>query len=100
MKYILPLVLSVGACATPSHEYFGVPAQSVLRDGREYRVHVRREGNLAHAQVIRMGWAGGRDHIPIMAAMVAAAEAASGCQAAPGAGQGDSGVLNLRLRCD
>lgn len=49
--------------------------------------------------MIRRGWAGGSDHRPILAEMVAAAEAASGCTALPGTQAGDSGVLNLGLDC-
>jgi hypothetical protein len=93
------LALLLAACATPSHEYLGVPAQTVVRDGREFRVFVRREGQLAQAQVIRIGWAGGRDHLPLIETMVSVAEQVSGCTAPPGSGQGDSGVLNIRLRC-
>ena len=98
MIRFLSLLLLV-ACASPSAEYFGVPGRSVVIDGRDYRVFLRRSGPTARAQVIRMGWAGGRDHAPILEAMVAAAEQASGCAAVRAGIEGDSGVLNLTLRC-
>lgn len=98
LRALLPLLL-LTACATPSAEYFGVPARSVAIDGREYRVFLRRDGATARAQVVRMGWAGGRDHAPILDAMVAAAEQSSGCTAVRAGIEGDSGVLNLTLRC-
>lgn len=98
MERLIPLLcLLLAACASPSHDYFGVPAQAVVIGGREYRVFVRPDGS--RAQVIRLGWAGGRDHRPILAAMVAAAEQASGCNARTGAAEGDSGVLTVPLRC-
>jgi hypothetical protein len=98
MIRFLPLLLLI-ACASPSAEYFGVAGRSVEIEGREYRVFLRQSGATARAQVIRMGWAGGRDHAPILGAMVAAAEQASGCSAVRAGIEGDSGVLNLTLRC-
>jgi hypothetical protein len=99
IRLLIPLLVLLSACASPSHDYFGVPAQMVVVEGREFRVFVRRDGGQARAQVIRMGWAGGRDHRPIIATMTAAAEHASGCVAVAGSIQGDSGVQNLRLTC-
>ena len=100
---ILPaasLLALLAACATPSHDWFGVPAEIVTRDGRGYHVRLRRDGNNAQAQVIRTGWAGMRDHQPVIEAMIAAAEDVSGCRTGTQVISGDSGVLNLRLRCD
>jgi hypothetical protein len=102
MRVALILILFLfvlTGCASPSHDYFGTPAQAVQVDGRDYRVFLRRDGGVTRAQVIRMGWAGGRDHRPIIAAMTTAAERASGCTAVPGSVMGDSGVQNLRLTC-
>lgn len=50
--------------------------------------------------VIRTGWAGMRDHQPVIEAMIAAAESVSGCSQGTQIIGGDSGVLNLRMRCD
>ena len=98
MERLIPLLcLLLAACASPSHDYFGVPGRSVVIDGREYRVVVRPDRT--RAQVIRLGWAGGRDHRPIRAAMVAAAEQASGCAARDSPPDGDSGVMTVPLRC-
>jgi hypothetical protein len=97
---LLLLCLVPSGCATPGYEYLGLPGQTVLRDGREFRVFLRRDGPVAQAQVIRLGWAGQRDHLPLLETMRSVAEEVSGCRAEPGMGQGDSGVLNLRLRCD
>ncbi len=99
IRLALLILLLLAACATPSADYFGVPARSVVIDGREYRLFVRQAGPTARVQVIRMGWAGGRDHAPILAAMVQAAEQSTGCTALPSGYHGDSGVLNLTLRC-
>ena len=93
------LILSLAACASPAPPYFGVPARAVVIDGRTYQVFLRRDGDLAQAQVIRMGWAGGRDHRPILDAMLAAAEQASGCRAVPRGTTGDSGVMDVALDC-
>lgn len=94
---LLPLLLA--ACATPSPQYLGVPARSVVLDGREYRVFLRRSGATGHAQVVRIGWAPRRDHAAILEAMVLAAEQVSGCTAARAGITGDSGVMNMVLRC-
>jgi hypothetical protein len=100
MSRLLPLVLlSLAACASPSAEYFGVEPQRVTIGGRDYVVYQRRAGSTVRAQVIRMGWAGLRDHAPILEAMVQAAEQVSGCAAVRAGISGDSGVLNLTLRC-
>lgn len=100
MKYaLIPFLFMLSGCASPSYDYFGVPGQAVVLDGREFQVFLRRAGGQTRAQVIRMGWEGGRDHRPVIAAMTAAAEQASGCTALPGSVSGDSGVQNLRLSC-
>jgi hypothetical protein len=99
IRLLIPLLVLLSACASPSHEYFGVPAQRVVVEGREFQVFVRRDGGQARAQVIRMGWARGRDHRPIITTMTVAAEQASGCAAVAGSISGDSGVQNLRLTC-
>jgi hypothetical protein len=98
-RLIALLAVALAACASPSAEYIGAPAHRVMIAGREYRVFLRPSGPVTRAQVIRMGWAGGRDHAPILAAMVAAAEGASGCTALRERVTGDSGVLNLMLDC-
>lgn len=100
MKPLALMVLTVAAgCASPSASYFGVQGIAVEHGGRDYRVFLRLDGDATQAQVIRMGRAGGRDHRPNLADMATAAETASGCVALPGTATGDSGVLNLRLRC-
>jgi len=100
MDRFLPLLLLfLAACASPSYQYFGVPARAVVIDGRTYQVFLRRDGNLAQAQVIRMGWAWGGDHRPILDAMLAAAEQASGCRVQSAGVTGDSGVMDIPLRC-
>jgi len=104
LRALIPvLILTVGiltGCASPSPEYLGQPAREVMVDGREFRVFLRSGGGTqTRAQVIRMGWEGGRDHRGVIAAMTRAAEQASGCVAVPGSVSGDSGVLNLRLDC-
>ncbi len=95
---LLPAGLCL-SCASPAPAYFGVPAATVVIDGRTYHVFVRRTGQIAHAQVIRMGWAGSGDHQPIIDAMVKAAEHVTACSAILQTIRGDSGVLNLSLRC-
>lgn len=99
MMRLVPLLLLLAGCATPSQEYFGVPAQTVMRDGREFRVYVLRDRELAQAQVVRMGMAARHEHLRLVDTMISVAEEASGCRAPPGAGQGDSGVFTVRLRC-
>lgn len=98
-RTLVPLLL-LAACATPSPVYLGTAGTDVMRDGRAFRVFLRPVAGGQQAQVIRRGWAGGRDHRPLIAEMVAAAEQVSGCAALPDTVEGDSGVLNLRLRCD
>ncbi len=97
---VLIFLLSIlSACDSPGWDYRGIPGESVHIDGLTYRVYARPSGaHRLNAQVIRMENVRRADHGPIRANMVRAAESATGCRAEPGA-QGDTGVLNLSLRC-
>lgn len=46
-----------------------------------------------------MGYARRPEHPEIFGAMRLAAEQATGCAVIEGSGEGDSGVMNFRMRC-
>lgn len=95
LTLLLPCLLA--ACASPSAAYLGAPARLAQVNGREYRVFLSPGGT--RAQVVRMGWAAGRAHRLLIHDMATAAERVSGCIALDGRSRGDSGVLNVALRC-
>lgn len=99
---VIPLVMMltmVGCTATPGRLYLGqAPAVEVI-DGREYRVWSRRAENGGQVQVVRMGYVPRSGHGGIRAAMVTAAERATGCAVVLHSVEGDTGVINARIRC-
>lgn len=97
IRSLVPLLCLLAACASPSAAYFGTPARQGQVNGREFQVYLHPER--ARAQVIRMGRAGGGEHQALIRDMVVAAERVSGCTALEGGRRGDSGVLNVALRC-
>lgn len=93
------IVLMLAACASPDRRYWGAEAQTVTIAGRDYAVYRRESGTRTHVQVIRLGYARRREHVEILGAMRVAAERATGCQVIEGSADGDSGVMNFRMRC-
>jgi len=98
---ILPAIVLLAACASPSPEFLGAAEQLVLIEGT--RIAVFRKGDAA--QAIRLDRAG-RAEQPLMPARLRAAiEVATGCSAKPGSEgpvlglQNDSAVLTARLAC-
>ncbi len=100
---LLPLLLVLavlsGCGASPGRLYFGLEPDVVPVAGREYRVWARRSGAGGQVQVVRMGYVPRGGHGGIRAAMVAAAERATGCAVMPASIEGDTGVINARIRC-
>lgn len=93
------LCVLMGCAATPGRLYLGLEPVVVQIEGREYRVWSRRSGSGGQVQVVRMGYVPRHGHGTIQAAMVAAAEQATGCSVVPASAEGDTGVLNARIRC-
>jgi len=97
---VFPLCAAMMAgCATPSRDYLGRDPVSVELDGREYRVWSRRDGDQGQVQVVRMGYVRRSGHAGLIEAMIAAAEQATGCRVALPTLEGDTGVINARIRC-
>jgi len=98
---LIPLLLALPGCgATPGRVYRGQEPAVVRIEGREYRVWARRAGiSGGQVQVVRIGYAPRHGHAGIQAAMVAAAERATGCAVVLASVEGDTGVINARIRC-
>ncbi|MBD1203667.1 MAG: hypothetical protein H9533_05975 [Rhodobacteraceae bacterium] len=92
---VLPLLLLLTACASPSPEFFGATGTEVTVDGRAFTV-LRRESRV---QVIRHGYAGPRERRAIPEQMLRAVEQATGCPARIESFQGDSGERRGRIAC-
>lgn len=83
----------------PGREYLGRDPVVVVLEGREYRVWSRRSGDQGQVQVVRMGYVRRSGHAGLIEAMVAAAEQATGCTVILPTVEGDTGVINARMRC-
>ena len=105
MKVSVPFLVSLlctvlfAGCVMQSREYLGRAPVSVHVDGREFRVWSRREGSVGHVQVVRMGYVRRSGHGGLSVAMVTAAEQATGCNVILSSVEGDTGVINARIRC-
>ena len=100
---LMPLALvsfvMTGCATSPGRLYLGLEPVVVSVEGREYRVWARRSGRGGQVQVVRMGYVPRHRHGGIQAAMVGAAEQATGCSVVPASVEGDTGVINARVRC-
>ncbi|HHX90074.1 MAG TPA: hypothetical protein GX700_09960 [Paracoccus sp.] len=96
---IAPPLAVAGCMATPGWIYAGQTPVVVDVEGREYRVWSRRAGAGGQVQVVRMGYVPRSGHRGIQAAMILAAEQATGCIVARSSVAGDTGVINARIRC-
>lgn len=93
-------VLLSGCDASPGPLYLGQAPVVVSIEGREYRVWSRRTGAGGQVQVVRMGYVPRGQHAGLRLAMVAAAERATGCRVLLPSVEGDTGVINARIRCE
>lgn len=96
---VLAAAFLAGCAASPGRLYRGLDPAIVEIDGREYRVWSRQVDAGGQVQVVRMGYVPRGMHVGLQAAMIAAAEQATGCQVLLSTVEGDTGVINARLRC-
>lgn len=87
--------LALGACASPSPEFFGASEHRLTVDGVSIVVFHTAD----RAQAIRLDFAGRAAQRDMPARLVAAIEQATGCTVPPGGATGDSGVMTARLSC-
>ena len=99
MRNLYPFLLLVAACASPDRAYWGAEETPIILEDREYRVYHRPGEARPRVQVIRMGYARRPEHPAILGAMRIAAETVTGCAVIEGSAEGDSGVMNFRMRC-
>ena len=99
MRILCPLLLCLAACASPDRAYWGAEETPITIENREYRVYHRPGEARPRVQVIRMGYARRPEHVAILGAMRVAAETVTGCAMIEGSAEGDSGVMNFRMRC-
>jgi len=98
--FIVVPVFLAGCVAVPGRLYWSTEPVSVEIGGREYRVWSRRTGAQGQVQVVRMGYVPRSGHADLRAAMITAAEQATGCRVALSTIEGDTGLINARLRCE
>ena len=99
LLFVLESLALAGCGASPGRIYLGLEPVVVLIEGREYRVWARHAGSGGQVQVVRMGYVPRHGHGGIQAAMVAAAQQATGCRVVPESVEGDTGVINARILC-
>ena len=99
MRILYLLCPLLAACASPDRAYWGAEETPITIEGREYRVYHRPDEARPRVQVIRMGYARRPEHVAILGAMRVAAETVTGCAVVEGSAEGDSGVMNFRMRC-
>ena len=95
MRFLWTLLFLVACGAQPSPKFFGAQKHEILRSGRHYVVW----DNGREVEVIRLGWAGPRQHDGIRADMLAVIPETTGCRAVDSTVEGDSGVMRARLTC-
>ncbi|MDN5568615.1 MAG: hypothetical protein L0G27_07720 [Paracoccus sp. (in: a-proteobacteria)] len=99
MRLILPLILALAGCASPSVDFMGAVRRDVVVDGIRFAVFQRDR----EAQVIRLDRVAraGRDDLPMQT--VRAAEQATGCAVIPASlttqAHAASAVARVDLRC-
>lgn len=99
IPFVLVLLVLAGCAASPGRLYLGREPVLVQVEGRKYRVWTRRAGAGGQVRVVRIGYVPRDGHGGIQAAMVAAAEQATGCGVVRAGVEGDTGVINARIRC-
>lgn len=95
MKFAIPAILMLAACASPAPEFMGAEQIRITRDGRDFAVF--RQGNRAEA--IRLGYATLPERQGMVATLTSVMEEATGCTPVPGTIEGDTGEIRARLRC-
>lgn len=99
MRLIIPLILALAGCASPSVDFMGATRHDVVVD--DLRFAVFQKGT--EAQVIRLDRVAraGRSDLPMQ--MVRAAEQATGCSVIPASmttqAHAASAVARVDLRC-
>jgi hypothetical protein len=103
MRYLMPALLFLAACASPAPNFFGAERHDVTLEGYRFVVFVKDD----KAEVIRMGYLKRSARDPVPQLMVRAAEVASGCAvrgplrgawASPSL-PGDTGEARFQLEC-
>ncbi|MGA0617639.1 hypothetical protein [Paracoccus sp. KR1-242] len=96
---MIPLLLVLAACASPSPEFLAAPRHDLQIDGIDFAVFQKAN----RAEVIRLGYLSRRDRERVPGLMMQAAEQASGCRAIPFSLKtrvpGDTAEARINLKC-
>lgn len=99
MRLILPFLLALAGCASPSVDFMGAERRDVTVDGLRFAVFQRE----TEAQVIRLDRVSRQDRDDLPMQMVRAAEEATGCRVIPASmttqAHAASAVARVDLRC-
>lgn len=94
--WTLLVCLMLGGCdASPAPAFFAAAPTRVTVAGCDFTVFRKDD----RAEVVRLGWATQAERSGMRAAMIAAAEKATGCRVKPNSAEGDDGEIKVRLTC-
>lgn len=96
---LLPLMLMLAACASPSPRYFNAVRHDITLQGIDFAVF----HDDTSAEVIRLGYLTRRQRDGVPALMAQAAEETTGCRVIPNSLRsripGDTGEARVSLQC-
>ena len=92
---IFSLLISIGACSSPSPQFIGSNAISHTENGIRFDIY--REGN--NVQVIRLSGGVASGHPFIRLSAIKAIEKTIGCTVIADSVEGDKEVINAEIRC-
>lgn len=95
MRRLLPLLILLAACDSPTPRMIGAERHEVTRGGYDYVLY-RRDRDV---EVIRLGYAPRGAHQAIRATMISLIRDVTGCDPIGSTLRGDSGEIRGRLDC-
>lgn len=99
MQRLIPILLFLSACSSPSPDFFGATRHDVTRGGIDFVIYQKAD----EVEVVRMGYLSRAARAPVPRLMQEAVAEATGCRVIPGSMRtkipGDTGVARFDLNC-
>lgn len=96
---MIPLLVLLSACASPTPSYFGAQRHDITLDGIQFAVFQKAN----EAEVIRLGYLTRKNRARVPELMMQAASQTTGCRAIPNSAvtriPGDTGEARISLDC-
>lgn len=95
MRRLVLVLILAGCGAQPSPLMLGADRTTVSRDGRDYAILQKDD----RVEIVRLGFAGPRQHVAIRETMLALVPEVTGCATVASSWTGDSGQMRGKVRC-